>query len=220
MNKLSVAALGCLLAAGLSGAATADELRYYDVTVTNVTRGQSFTPILMATHGEGVRLYRLGDAASPELAALAEGGATQPLADLLAANPQVSHIATSQGLLGPGHSVTVRIAAEKGAKRLSMAAMLVPTNDGFFALNGVDLPKGNEPAVSFSPIFDAGSEPNDELCINIPGPACGGIGGSPEAGGEGYVHVHAGIHGIGDLAPAEYDWRNPGAMIVVRRVHE
>ena len=197
-----------------------DKIRYYDVTITNVTREQSFTPVLAATHGDGVRLFRLGDPASPELATLAEGGATQPLADLLATNPQVSNITTTAGLLDAGKSVTLRIAAGEGAKKLSMAAMLVPTNDAFFALNGVELPRGNEPSVYFSPIFDAGSEPNDELCANMPGPVCGGVGSSPGAGGEGYVFVHAGIHGIGDLEAAKYDWRNPGAMIVVRRVKE
>ena len=27
----------------------------------------------------------------------------------------------------------------------------------------------------------------------------------PGVGGEGYVHINGGIHGIGDLAPATYD---------------
>ena len=197
-----------------------DKIRYYDVTITNVTRDQSFTPILAATHGDGVRLFRLGDPASPALAELAESGATQPLADLLAANPQVSNVTTSAGLLDAGKSVTLRIAAGEGAKRLSVASMLIPTNDAFFALNGVELPRGNEPSVHFSPIFDAGSEPNDELCANMPGPVCGGVGSSAGVGGEGYVFVHAGIHGIGDLQASKYDWRNPGAMVVVRRVKE
>ena len=223
MNKFLSTTLVLTLASGgmiASSVVQADDMRYYDVTITNVTREQSFTPILVATHGGGVRLFRLGDPASPELATLAESGATQPLADMLATNPQVSHITTTTGLLDAGKSVTVRIAAGEGAKSLSMAAMLVPTNDGFFALNGVELPKGKEPSVNFSPIFDAGSEPNDELCANIPGPVCRGAGASPDAGGEGYVHVHAGIHGIGSLEAAKYDWRNPGAMIVIRRVKE
>ena len=73
-----------------------------------------------------------------------------------------------------------------------------------------------------SPAYDAGSEPNDELCAKIPGPACGGEGGSPDASGEGYVHIHihihAGIQGIGDLTSADYDWRNPTARIVIKRV--
>ncbi len=47
---------------------------------------------------------------------------------------------------------------------------------------------------------------------------CGGEGGSPDADGEGYVHIHAGIQGIGDLTSADYDWRNPTARIVIKRV--
>ena len=68
------------------------------------------------------------------------------------------------------------------------------------------------------PGYDAGSELNDELCLNIPGPVCGGAGGSPEAGGEGYVHISGGISGKADLAAATYDWRNPTAKIVIKRV--
>jgi len=36
---------------------------------------------------------------------------------------------------------------------------------------------------------------------------------------EGYVYVDSGIHGIGDLVPAERDWRGPVAEVVIRRVH-
>ena len=25
-------------------------------------------------------------------------------------------------------------------------------------------------------------------------------------GGEGFVHIHRGIHGVGDLAPSTFDW--------------
>ncbi|MHB1051505.1 MAG: hypothetical protein ACYCZT_00340 [Thiobacillus sp.] len=67
---------------------------------------------------------------------------------------------------------------------------------------------------------DAGSEPNDELCDNIPGPPCGGQDVSPDAGGEGFVYIHAGIHGIGSLEPSEYDWRNPVARITVRQIEK
>ncbi len=42
---------------------------------------------------------------------------------------------------------------------------------------------------------------------------------APAAGGEGYVHINRGIHGIGDLAPDVYDWRNSVAKITVTRVH-
>jgi hypothetical protein len=108
-------------------------------------------------------------------------------------------------------------------RHLSVAAMLIPTNDGFFALNGVRGPAGSATLTFVSPAYDAGSERNDELCASIPGPnfaECGGPGGGgqPAGGEEGYVHIHAGIHGIGDLDAAQRDWRNPVAQITVRRI--
>jgi N-methylhydantoinase B/oxoprolinase/acetone carboxylase alpha subunit len=67
-------------------------------------------------------------------------------------------------------------------------------------------------------VYDAGTEPNDELCANIPGPVCGGEGGSPDVDGEGFVHIHAGIHDIDDLPAQDYDWRNPGARITITKL--
>jgi len=82
---------------------------YYRVTITNITRGESFTPILVATHKKGVKLFTPGSPASRELAMLAEGGATGPLSDSLASDPRVGHLATTGGLLGPGETVSVEI---------------------------------------------------------------------------------------------------------------
>ena len=193
----------------------------FEVTVTNLTRGQQFTPILVASHRAGVRLFTLGSPASLEVATLAEEGNTAPLAALLLATPGVKDFATSAGLLNPGQSVTISVDAGGGFDHLSVAAMLIPTNDGFFALNGVEGPLGNQTLTLYSPAYDAGSERNDELCASIPGPffaECGGAGsGGKPGGGEGYVHIHAGIHGIGDLDPAQRDWRNPVAQITIRR---
>ena len=206
--------LGGLLLA--TTAAFADDAQF-EVTITNLTRSQSFTPILVASHRKGVSLFTLGGPASDELATLAEGGDVGPLTAVLEANSKVIDVADSGGLLGPGESVTVIVAASGAAKRISVASMLIPTNDGFLALNSVEAPKGNKSITYMSPAYDAGSEPNDEFCANIPGPVCVGGGGSPGVGGEDYVHIHAGIHGIGDLAPEDFDWRNPVASITVHR---
>ncbi len=40
----------------------------------------------------------------------------------------------------------------------------------------------------------------------------------PSGEEEDYVHVHAGIHGIGNLPAADRDWRNPVAQITIQRV--
>lgn len=187
---------------------------FYTVTITNLTQGQSFTPILGVTHDDRASLFSVGMPASDELATMAEGGDTGPLAALLGGLPAVRDIATTEGLLGPGESVSFTIRASRRARYLSAAAMLIPTNDAFFALNGGKLPRSGSQTWRVV-AYDAGSEPNSEDCDDIPGPVCGGAGGSPGAGGEGFVHVHNGIHGIADLSSSVYDWRNPVAMIRV-----
>lgn len=212
-----ITAMSALLACTAAAASGERDATGYDVTITNLTRAQSFTPALIVSHRTRDHLlFNAGDPASTELAALAEGGDTQPLEQQLSGNPGVSSIANSGVLLAPGGSVTVHISALP-RDHVSMAAMLIPTNDGFFSFQDLDLPRARDTVTAYSPAYDAGSEPNDELCINIPGPVCGGAGGSPEAGGEGYVHIHSGIHGIGNLEPATYDWRNPVARVTITR---
>lgn len=89
-----------LTACGLTlGSATAfadDDV--YQVTITNLTRSQSFTPILIASHRNGISLFEAGRAASDELAALAEGGDVAPMTALLQANHKVREVTNSAGL--------------------------------------------------------------------------------------------------------------------------
>lgn len=217
MKKL-LTTLGMALIAVTTVHASGDEL--FEVTVTNITKGQTFTPILAATHKSRIAFFEAGAEASPELALLAEGGNTAPLAEFLKSMPNtVNDISGNPGmLLGPGESVSFRITSQpRKFRRLSMVAMLIPTNDTFMAVNNVALPSFKKTV--FANAYDAGSEPNDEICANIPGPVCMGVGDSPEAGGEGFVHISSGIHGIADLAPETYDWRNPVARIDIRRIH-
>ncbi len=132
-----------------------------------------------------MKIFELGSTASDELSALAEDGDVGPLTDALEDNDNVVDTANSgallppNGLLMPGASVTVTLSARHGAKEISLASMLIPTNDSFIALNGVKAPKRTKTAVYYSPGFDAGSEPNDENCENIPRPVCGGEAAHP-----------------------------------------
>ena len=66
--RMGLLAAGGAMLLGTAGVASAAE---YEVTVTNLTRGQQFTPILVATHQAGVRLFELGSPASPQLKTLA-----------------------------------------------------------------------------------------------------------------------------------------------------
>jgi len=228
LRRFGVIAVACGGLALTPGASADDDEDhspdgFFEVTVTNITRGQQFTPILVASHRAGIRLFELGEAASPGLQIVAEEGNVAPLTDALLAMPGVLDVTNSGALLNAGASVTIKVRARGGFNHVSVASMLIPTNDGFFALNASRIRPGHRAEVFTSVAYDAGSERNDELCISIPGPffaECGGPGGgaAPAGGEEGYVHVHAGIHGIGDLDAAQRDWRNPVARISVRRV--
>lgn len=200
----------------------------YRVTITNVTKGQTFTPQLVATHDRSIRLFTLGAPAGEGLEILAEAGNTIPLSDEL--NDQGRHlgaVTTIPGLLGPGQSVSVTINAGGRHRFLSFAAMLIPTNDTFAALNQVHLPRYGA-KVYTALAYDAGTEFNDQNCVNIPGPRCGGADHSPgpNDGDEEFVYVSNGFHDLGTedengneiLGPFVYDWRNPVARISIRRL--
>ncbi len=200
----------------------AQSVQRYLVSITNMTRAQSFTPILVATHTRAVRLFTAGTAATPELREVAEEGNISPLTNLLRGLPrEVQDIASSQGLLTPGVTVDVAVMAGGQFDRVSLVSMLIPTNDGFFGVTGVPLPAANDVTILDAPVYDAGTERNDERCASIPGPffaECGGPGGGARVGGgEGAVTIHNGIHGVGDFKASERDWRNPVARIVIRR---
>jgi hypothetical protein len=200
----------------ISGSALADGNKTFEVTITNITAGQSFTPVLAATHTDDTVFFEQGAPASVELEKLAEGGMTLPLQDLLNSMPQdVYDTATTEGLLGPGDSVTFEIQGSYRHTRLSFAAMLLPTHDTFVSVDSMTLPHWSATATAMA--YDAGTEVNDENCDHIPGPFCGGEGYS-EDGGEGFVHIANGIHGIGDLAPEVFDWRGPVATVSIRRL--
>jgi len=188
--------------------------RRVEVTITNITRNQIFSPPVVISHSEGFQLFELGQAASDELYPLAEDGDTTPLTEQIAGLPSVLEYAVAAGPVMPGESVTLEVTIRGNFRFVSVAGMLVTTNDGFFAIRG-------ERASFFSQktfeaeAYDAGSEANTESCDFIPGPPCGKSGVRDTAEAEGYVHIHAGIHGIGNIDASTFDWRNPVAEITI-----
>ena len=210
-----------ILASGLS---FADEDRNkkkikFKVTITNLTRGQVFSPPIAIGHDGKFRLFTLGEEASDELAALAEDGDTGPLVNLIEGKYPY---AFDGEIVPPGGSVYLELKISKFShtRSISVAGMLVTTNDAFFAARDIwFLGKRNVMVEALA--YDAGSERNSEECAFIPGPPCGNGGVRDIDGSEGYVHVHAGIHGTADsdLNPAMHDWRNPVAKITIERIY-
>ena len=187
--------------------------------VVNLTYRQPLSPPVWVTHScdEPNPLFTYGMEASEELAQVAETGSGMLLMEKFSKYygcPVGSSV--NGGLIMGGQMDYIDVEFNgKDCDCFSMASMLVNTNDAFVAINGMSrdaLRNGEMSDYYYLPALDAGSEQNDESCDNIPGPACGGMG-SNATGAEGFVHVHRGITGDGDLDPAVYSWLNPSVAV-------
>lgn len=199
----------------------------YNVTITNVSK-QIFSPPIVVVHSDDVAIYQPGQPASPELAAIAEDADATGMMSLLQSleGDGVDSYAIAGGNLLPGDSVTLEVTSQGFFKKITAFSMLVTTNDGFFAATTPiqTLALGGNPFQDnvirvAAPAWDAGSEANTEDCAFIPGPPCGSHFVRDTDGAEGFVAIHNGIQGIGDLDPALLDWRNPVAMISIQRAN-
>lgn len=202
----------------------------YRVTVTNLTKGQVFSPPVVATHSFRMTpLFEVGEPASMEVYSVAEDAVNDPLLALLGGDPNVVDFGVMEGAGGPimpGQSASIELLAGTALTRVSLISMLITTNDAFFALNSVRGPVlypfypplfgGSE--TYMPPAYDAGTEANSESCDTIPGPPCGNAGVRDTDEAEGYIYIHGGIHGLADLDSATFDWRNPVAQVVIERV--
>ena len=222
MNKVlsSTTLIAMSVCAALLSASVAyaddDGGRRYAVTITNLTRGQIMSPPAVISHNDGYSLFTLGAPSSAELATLAERGSPFDLVGAASATRTVYRAVAGAGPILPGASQTVEIEVGGKFSQISLATMLVSTNDGFAAVRGIPVPRRGALTVN-AEAYDAGSEANSENCAFIPGPPCGHDAHDP-APGEGYVHVHAGVHGGAGLTPAMHDWRNPVAQIEIKRI--
>jgi hypothetical protein len=205
-----------ILASGVSYAAE-EEGTLYAVTITNITRGQIISPPVVISHNKDFQLFSLGEPATTGIGELAEDANVEPLIAHISTLSSVYEYVMAEDAIPPGGSVTLGIMVQKDFKLISALGMLVTTNDTFFAIRDEKAPilKGK---IVEAEAYDSGTEVNSELCEFIPGPPCGNGGVRDPEGAEGFVHIHAGIHGIGDLAPEEFDWRNPVAEIIINPI--
>ena len=165
----------------------------YQVSITNLTKGQTFSPPLLITHTEEFLMFKLAKPASDGLAGLAEGGETEGLIEEVG-DALIASVATETPI-GPGETVVARISGKPNVDYISVAAMMVPTNDSFIGLSRIKLPVHGWKVRTLQAL-DAGTENNDQNCAHIPGAHCGGEGFSVQSGG-GFVHISGGIHGMG-----------------------
>ena len=206
------------------------------ITVTNLTHGIAFTPVLVAAHDSTGNLFDTGATASANLQAMAEGGALTGLQTDLDAISATHNNTGAPLLAGASAVVTLDTNAAPANTKLSVVAMLLPTNDGFIGLDAVDIPTAAGTYHFNLNAYDAGTEANDELLNPGAGgaPGVAGIpadpGGLAGTGGTGIagtdaninVHIHRGAigdsnstGGNSDLDNTVHRWLNPVARVTV-----
>jgi len=228
LSMTGALAVGATFAPGVPHAST------YRVTIENLTAGQALTPPVLVTHKGSLRVYRPRRRASSELQALAENGDSGGLLTSLAADRGVSDVVLAGGgPLVPGNdpattlrpsSASVVIGADRRTPFVSMASMLICTNDGFAGLSRVRLPRSGT-RVLFPGVYDGGTEVNTEDFADLV-PGCQSLIGvtSADAGSElsepalaegGRVSRHRGVVGGNDLLPLLHGWAGPVARVTI-----
>ncbi|MDH5485235.1 MAG: spondin domain-containing protein [Gammaproteobacteria bacterium] len=156
-----------------------DEMKEYSITITNLTHNQPFSPVAGVLHAAGFKAWQTGEVASDALEKLAEGGDASGLLAMQQDSPQY-HAAAP---LFAGETMTFQLMADSDEQdRLTLATMLINTNDAFSGINAMELDVmgHGHTQVVYGYALDAGTEANTELAGSIPGPADGGEGYNPE----------------------------------------
>lgn len=197
----------------------------FEITLTNLAHNQPLSPIGVLVHDEEFSPWQIGEAASNALEALAEGGDNSAFIAQGAETVYVSQSGNGLVLPGANESISVTLSADDGdSLNLSLATMLVNTNDAFVGVNSISL---NDLAVGSSMssnllTYDAGTEANSESAGTIPGPADGGEGTNTERDDVNFVAMHPGVVGQDDglttsVLDSTHKFDNPTAKLVVRR---
>ncbi len=204
--------------ASVNGAAT------YRVTVENLTQNQTLTPAVVASHEPSFTVFKRNQPASNGIQQLAENGGVPVLVDELSAEARVADVAVAGSApIAPGGSASTLITTTGPATRISVAAMLICTNDGFAGVSGVHTSSHGSAVVAYGRAYDAGTEINTQDFDDLV-PPCSGIDGvgtgesNPALAENSRIRYHQGISDRGDLTPGTHGWEGPVIKVTIERV--
>lgn len=193
----------------------------YEVTVQNLTQAQPLSPVAVVLH-EDITLWSIGETASEAIEMMAEGGDNSEIL----ANEALLSGESGAGIIAPGDSESITVTVtDEPASYLSVATMLVNTNDAFVGITGQAMAAlmVNESMALSLPVWDAGTEANSELAGTIPGPADGGEGFNSERDDADTLSFHSGVvsqdDGLTDsVLTSIHRFDNPAVRIIVTRL--
>lgn len=211
-----------------------------EIQVQNLMHGTHIGGLVVAAHGSSAKIFQVGMPAGLSLQKLAEGGDFKDVsADMKAAGANVLDNPAA-GPLAPGKMAKFTLTTTGSNEFLSLAGMIVPTNDGFVAANAIRIPTVKGEYTYMLNAYDAGTEANNE----VRGDADAGKPNMPNmpvapfleaevghnatgmtaatAKGEGFVHIHRGVigddnatGGKSDIDITKHRWLNPIARLVI-----
>ena len=190
---------------------------------------------MLATHSKRTGLFSVAKEASFEIQSIAENGNNDPLLAALGADVHVHDFVVGTAPLVPGGNpggtnfeswATYKISSRGNARYLSIASMLICTNDGFTGVDSIKLPSRKRTVYARG--YDARTERNTEDFADMVPPCQGFIGVMSDDAGtgasdpllaeEGFIIPHPGVQGGADLKPQVHNWSDPVAKIVIERI--
>ena len=206
------------------GSNVSDVGKRYQVSIVNLTSNQPLSPVAVISHSSEFSAWSIGEAASSGLETMAEGGDNSALITSEISGLDADAV-SGAAAIGPGGSDQLSLTASSSAQTyLTVATMLVNTNDAFAGLSRVDvsaLPVGGSVTLT-APVYDAGTEANSEDIGTIPGPAAGGEGYNVARDDIDKVSRHTGVvtadDGLASSALNEsHRFDNPAVRITITR---
>mmetsp|Transcript_28315 Transcript_28315/g.59812 ORF Transcript_28315/g.59812 Transcript_28315/m.59812 type:complete len:570 (-) Transcript_28315:175-1884(-) len=187
------------------------------VRMTNLTKEQWFSDTFWMVHSDKVDLplWSFGRPAFSDLAALAQDGDPDELIDFYEDNDDgVLDVDSERGPIRNGESIFFEIPKSGSYNLFTMATSFIFSNDGFVSIDAGEIEDG---ATWFLWGLDAGVEANTQLCWTVqatsndfpPNSDCYFVDeedadeNDNEIPGEGFVHVHNGIHNFEDKKELE-----------------
>lgn len=171
--KLAKVAAATLLTLASASSVNAVNL---EVSITNLTQANFFTPRLVVAHTGDVDVFEVGTEASSALAWLAEAGVIDDAQSAASSGQNFEALLGPTdtdngnntwhrfgGLVAPATTLTYGSFDTMDYPYLSIASMLIPTNDAFVGLDSIAIPTAPGTYTYYLNAYDAGTELNDEL---------------------------------------------------------
>jgi hypothetical protein len=176
MKITKVAAATFLTFAALGASLNTAYAVEVEISITNLTQANYFTPRLVVAHTAEADLFEVGEDASTALAWVAEAGVITDAQNAASAGMNFEAVLgpadTDNGsntwhffgnLVPPATTLTYASFDTMDKPYLSIVSMLIPTNDAFVGLDSIMIPTEPGTYSYYLNAYDAGTELNDEL---------------------------------------------------------